>query len=351
MDAGQPRARVNEYQQPDTQLGKANVNKEAEAKRSLSRAASIIQAIALLALLPAWVDVIELNLSPVYGSIPAAKWRRILAECVCFAGVGLTVGRFPRFAKSVRSNLKLIPLMAFGSTLILHAYLYTASSLLGPMWGPIVTKAVIQIPLIFSSSVALTGLLKIGHSSMSWAVMVGIPWLFSPGLSLDLLSRYVGQLGSNAFLTRSGLLVSLALLFTVACSPAQSFNILVRRFCLAALVICYFLVYSQHGPTDLSLDTANRYLNDSQHIILERQESITGYISVLEDKRQNIRFMRCDHSLLGGNWLVNEVSIQHGMVHPETIFSVFVMLEAVRLMVPASIMAPSTSNPESALIM
>lgn len=290
-------------------------------------------------------------MTPVYGSIPAARWRRLLAECVCFAGVGVTVGLFPRFAESARTYLRLIPLMAFGSAGLLHASLYSASSLLGPTRGPIITKAAVQIPLLLSSSISLTTLLKVGHSSLPWAVMIAIPWLFNPGLSLDLLGRCVGQIGSNAFLTRSGLLSSLALLFTVACSPAQSLRSLFRRVCLAALVIYYLLVYSQHGPTGMSLDTANRYLHHSQYIILEREESITGYISVLEDKRQDIRFLRCDHSLLGGEWLVNEVSIQHGMLHPETIFSVFVMLEAVRLMVPVSGTTPWISNPESALIM
>jgi hypothetical protein len=60
--------------------------------------------------------------------------------------------------------------------------------------------------------------------------------------------------------------------------------------------------------------------------LIDRQESLTGYISIIESAEKGFRVMRCDHSLLGGEWLA---STRHRLAEP--IYGVFVMLEAVRL--------------------
>jgi hypothetical protein len=61
--------------------------------------------------------------------------------------------------------------------------------------------------------------------------------------------------------------------------------------------------------------------------LIDRQESLTGYISIIESPEKGFRVMRCDHSLLGGEWLANTKR----NIIPEPIYGVFVMLEAVRL--------------------
>ena len=63
--------------------------------------------------------------------------------------------------------------------------------------------------------------------------------------------------------------------------------------------------------------------------MLARQDSTTGYISVLENNNQGFRVMRCDHSLLGGEW--TQMPIGYNPVVKDPVYSVFTMLEAVRL--------------------
>ncbi|EQK98301.1 spermine/spermidine synthase [Ophiocordyceps sinensis CO18] len=61
-------------------------------------------------------------------------------------------------------------------------------------------------------------------------------------------------------------------------------------------------------------------------LLLDRRESVTGYVSVLQSLQDGFRVMRCDHSLLGGDWIDKRQAKL-----PEPIYGVFVMLEAVRL--------------------
>ncbi len=65
---------------------------------------------------------------------------------------------------------------------------------------------------------------------------------------------------------------------------------------------------------------------------MDRQESLTGYISVVESVDQGFRVMRCDHSLLGGEWVkfIGTGQFKGNQV-AEPIYGVFAMLEAVRL--------------------
>ena len=67
--------------------------------------------------------------------------------------------------------------------------------------------------------------------------------------------------------------------------------------------------------------------------LIDRQESVTGYISIIESAQKGFRVMRCDHSLLGGEWLASR---KRRLADP--IYGVFAMLEAVRLVeVPAKV--------------
>jgi hypothetical protein len=85
-------------------------------------------------------------------------------------------------------------------------------------------------------------------------------------------------------------------------------------------------------------------MNANGWSLIARQESLTGYISVIESKERGFRVMRCDHSLLGGEWLKSTTKTNVR----EPIYGVFVMLEAVRLVeVPVSV----PDNEASALVM
>ena len=76
----------------------------------------------------------------------------------------------------------------------------------------------------------------------------------------------------------------------------------------------------------------NQVLRPEGYEIIDRQESITGYLSVIDNLRDGYRVLRCDHSLLGGEWRRYQDS--HSRVLNEPIYAIFVILEAVRLIEP-----------------
>jgi hypothetical protein len=89
---------------------------------------------------------------------------------------------------------------------------------------------------------------------------------------------------------------------------------------------------NHHIPTSAALSALNTTLQAEGFVVLERKESLTGYISVLESTKEGFRVMRCDHSLLGGEWVKwpGMGRYQHNRV-AEPVFAVFAMLDAVRL--------------------
>ena len=76
----------------------------------------------------------------------------------------------------------------------------------------------------------------------------------------------------------------------------------------------------------------NQVLRPEGYEIIDRQESITGYLSVIDNLKDGYRVLRCDHSLLGGEWRRHQDS--HSHVLNEPIYAIFVILEAVRLIEP-----------------
>lgn len=89
----------------------------------------------------------------------------------------------------------------------------------------------------------------------------------------------------------------------------------------------------------------NETLAPWNHTLIARRESVTGYVSILDNFEAGYRVMRCDHSLLGGEWQAPPKGLEHldRGVFKEPIYAVFVILEAVRLVVPA----PKNPNPKA----
>lgn len=83
--------------------------------------------------------------------------------------------------------------------------------------------------------------------------------------------------------------------------------------------------------------------------ILDRRDSLTGYVSVVESLKDGFRVLRCDHSLLGGEWVKFEDTGRFkGNQVAEPIYGVFAMLEAVRLV---EVPHPVPDNEAKALVM
>ena len=62
--------------------------------------------------------------------------------------------------------------------------------------------------------------------------------------------------------------------------------------------------------------------------LLARADSCTGTIVVAEDVKRGFRYLRADHSLLGGVWIGKQA---FGKRIGDSIYTAFVLQEAIRL--------------------
>ncbi|KZF22979.1 S-adenosyl-L-methionine-dependent methyltransferase [Xylona heveae TC161] len=91
------------------------------------------------------------------------------------------------------------------------------------------------------------------------------------------------------------------------------------------------LLYNEHVPFGITDVVLRDTLSQHDFVLLARHESKTGYLSVLESKKEHFRVLRCDHSLLGGEWQQPPNGLEYTSRVKEPVYAVFVMLEAVRL--------------------
>ena len=124
--------------------------------------------------------------------------------------------------------------------------------------------------------------------------------------------------------TRMGAEIGLALPYVLS-SPSK-----LLVWTLPALL--HTALWNTHVQTPMALASLNSTLLSNNWAILDRKESLTGYISIVESLEQGFRVMRCDHSLLGGEWVkLQQMEQFKDNQVGETIYGVFAMLEAVRL--------------------
>ena len=146
--------------------------------------------------------------------------------------------------------------------------------------------------------------------------------------------------GAQAYLPA---LFGTSVLFSRAFTPA------ILAFCMAALLPSKYLLFAAlpishnlflnpHTPISVAMRRLNETLSAVNYTLLDRREGPTGYISVLQNNQDGFRVMRCDHSLLGGEWVFGvgqwpggEGFTDRRAIVGEPVYTVFVMLEAVRL--------------------
>jgi spermidine synthase len=102
---------------------------------------------------------------------------------------------------------------------------------------------------------------------------------------------------------------------------------------------------------NLSPNRINRTLEPQNWTLLDRAWSTTGYISVLENHSAGYRVLRCDHSLLGGEWLLTHHRREkENWIVAEPTYAVFEMLEAVRLVTSPDIPALADKDAKALVI-
>lgn len=274
----------------------------------------------LLAALSAQVS--QLNLAPVYGSIPSALYHRWGVSASFLLALGLR-GYVPKWlARWIAPFAFWIPGIQF--------FLFQLSSYLGNPLGPVLTEVLTCYPLIMASaSTALDYYSELGGGYHDRYEEVG------PAVGLFALlavlqraaTSVVSSFSGPGFLrSRVGLHLILATLYAMIIPHT--------RVWMGFPAVTFTLLVDSHCLLDRTTDVMNNTLALHDYSLLERRESITGYLSVLEDHTKGFRVMRCDHSLLGGEWQLPITPGKTPRIVGEPIYPVFTMLEAVRLVEP-----------------
>lgn len=305
----------------------AKAQTETRSKHFLSQARLYLHSALLLSLIALAAPVSQLNLSPVYGAIPAAKWHATLLAAACFAGwsSNLLLNRaLPRTVKPQH----LLPLIALWTPAAQFA-LGKWSGALSASWGPLVTEGVTLFPLVAVSAACVATALD--GADLSWLpgwVADAAPGLgaygFFKGAERVLGGVVEGYVGRTVLNSRLGMEVVLGASYALL-APSK-----LLVWTIPALL--HTAVLNTHVPTSMALARLNGGLEPAGYVVLDRAESITGYVSVVESPKEGYRVMRCDHSLLGGEWVkfLGQGQFRGNQV-AEPIYGVFAMLEAVRL--------------------
>lgn len=267
----------------------------------------------------------QMVLSPVYGSIPASIYHQQLVITTFLLAAATQTSFRDNLLALIPTAASLIPIVALVLPFIQNV-LFKKSKGWGPAVGPLLTESCTYVPILYLSvlcSVAALGVLRkpnYGHWTHAGVASVVSYTIFTiiQKAARSLIERNIGR---GIIITRCGLQYVIAILYSLMLPSKMCF--------MAWLLLIYPLSQNQHLPLRYTSNIQNKTLHVQGFSLLARKESVTGYISVLENLDQGFRAMRCDHSLLGGEW-VDRQGISRSQLG-EPIYSCFVMLEAVRL--------------------
>lgn len=281
--------------------------------------ANVRRALYLVLLASMYAPLSQLILAPVYGSIPSAIYHKY----------GVIVSGMLSFLIKDYASIKIeqfLPAFVFWIP-TLHLILFPCSSAFGNPAGPLITECLTTYPLVMLSlQLANKNLNQLNLSFMNESVADVAPTMYNYFLFTILQRIFKGILptwmGMNKLFTRVGLQMLAAASYTA---------IIPQAFIWPALpAIALTAVGNGHAPLQKTTQLLENTLALYNYSLIERQESVSGYLSVLQDNNNKFRVMRCDHSLLGGEWLLPADPKNQRRV-AEPIFAVFTMLESVRL--------------------
>ncbi|KAL4892201.1 S-adenosyl-L-methionine-dependent methyltransferase [Aspergillus ambiguus] len=279
--------------------------------------------ITLLVLIAFSSPLFSLTLAPVYGTAPAHIFHGY--------GVGIAAGLGWFFKDHIHRLLNgrvvyLLPALAFWVPTI--QYLLSQQSLaLGNPIGPLLTDILAFYPLVLLTVACAIKLLQMGLHLTQHGDLVAehVPLLSS--YAIYAIGENIGKLimsrclGSAFFFSRVGLQLFIAALYSAAIPS--------KLLLLALPSIFVSFTSNPHLQTGRATTVLNSALQDEGYALVARKDSLTGYISVLDNLEDGFRVMRCDHSLLGGQWIKEHRTYKPTLKDP--IYAVFTMLEAVRL--------------------
>ncbi|KAL8635183.1 MAG: hypothetical protein Q9228_007303, partial [Teloschistes exilis] len=287
-------------------------------------AVSIVQACFLLSLTVLATNLLESCISPVYGSLAAHQYHdRLIISAILVAGL---THRWWNGSSRSWAQVLAVLLLSVPSAVF---YLVRFSGTLGPRLGPLITGLVSTVPVTLISAIAACKRRGLRNSNVSssnvnrqwtsYEIITNLAFLASITRHWfsDLLQQWMREYISNSNLISYYLLA----LFQAFLFPSN-------YLLFAALPVLHTVFYTAHIPSSYADRLLNATLHDHGYSLVARQESVTGYISVLDNVKDGFRVMRCDHSLLGGEWHPPPGK-KSGLREP--VYAIFVMLEAVRL--------------------
>jgi len=298
--------------------------------------------------------VCKLSLSPIYGSIPSEL--DITKSLVPLVVLWSTVSGYWWTRFSVP-----ISLLGYLPPLILPV-LARSSGRLGPYWGPRVAYVFTSFPIFFRS---LTGnvafcmeiafqdprtISVLERQSLRWAIKNSFIVVLSYAFVHVFrgLERTATILLSSVMMSTAGILTSRYMMQALIAGLWASLARSRWTASLGMLPLFHILFFNPHVPLAHNTAIVNATLQTAGWSLVARQESLTGYVSVLDNVKDGFRVMRCDHSLLGGEWRNKPEG--HPARFNEPIYSIFVMLEAVRLVESRSKKATKSTD-KNALVM
>ncbi|ETN40729.1 uncharacterized protein HMPREF1541_05009 [Cyphellophora europaea CBS 101466] len=268
----------------------------------------------------------QANLAPVYGSIPSAVYHRYGSIASIFLAFAVR-RRLPAWVQRMVPTWAFwIPTIQFGLT--------GFSAQLGSPLGPLITEILTYYPLlVLSFYVALDLFHELqdpegSPSPLADATPACVLFAIFSFVQRSSRDWFVRWVGTNILFTRIGLQIGAGLLYCMILPHSM--------FWPAFPSVVFTFLGNSHTPLLRTTDVLNNTLSLYDYTLVERRESLSGYISVLDSNKDGFRVMRCDHSLLGGEWL-NPPPPKKGdppRLVAEPIYAVFTMLESIRLVDP-----------------
>lgn len=282
------------------------------------------KALRLIILAAIYSPISWISLTPVYGSVPSFLYHsqgKMIASLIGFLGR-------KRFRKITSPDIiKWLPAFAFWIPTI-QFVLFRYSSVLGSPYGAVVTELLTYYPLTllylfaagcYFDEVDFSGL---GSVILTQIPAVGAYFIFT---IVDRITEFIilRSIGSSIVHSRVGIQLFVALVYLLAIPGAVIWP--------AIPSVAFTMMYNVHNPLQRTTNVLNSTLLLHNFTLVDRQESVTGYISVLDNTAARYRVMRCDHSLLGGEWKIPSHKGRNPPRAQEPIYAIFAMLEAVRL--------------------
>ena len=347
-------------------------NNNAQRRTLWPYARLLLTTSAILFLSAMSAEISKLSLTPAYGSTPS------IASLTWLRGGFEHDQRYIAMIVSVSLVIMFLSKRALGFSKYfviwgffvpsIQSGLYSFSGKLGPSWGPRITYSLTSVPLswlsllhlvisiteilpfaILAGRPATGSLIDFGGAGLKTLSLTGTLYHFQiqiqKKLEHGLPVLMMRASGMHAVFSRFGLQTGTALFYTQVGAPLDRIKLILT----ATLPVLHLALVCPHLPLQYNTDVLNSTLHAEGYSLVARHESLTGYISVLDNINAGYRVMRCDHSLLGGEY----VNKPRGSIYNEPVYTIFLTLEAVRLIQSKSPekQQVTTSNDRHALVM